>query len=202
MTEPATLTRADGSPPRVLVVDDEPNLAELLTSALRYEGWVTSTALSGGDAIRATIELAPDAVVLDIMQPDVDGIDVMRRIRTHQPDVPVLFLTARDAVEDRVAGLTPGGDDYVTKPFSLEELVARLRGLDGAPRLRVPAGQSLQRSRSRYVLPSRATPVTVAVPAPAPLSTTRRVATPSCSVVTSLSGGDAFANAVSARWST
>jgi two-component system OmpR family response regulator len=115
--------------PRILVVDDEPNLAELLTAALRYEGWATSTALTGQDAIRAAIDEPPDAVVLDVMLPDVDGLGVMRRIRAHHPGVPVLFLTARDAVEDRVAGLTAGGDDYVTKPFSLEELVARLRGL-------------------------------------------------------------------------
>ncbi|PZF79866.1 response regulator transcription factor [Jiangella anatolica] len=115
--------------PRILVVDDEPNLAELLTAALRYEGWTTSTALTGQDAIRAAVEDAPDAVVLDVMLPDVDGLGVLRRIRAHHPGVPVLFLTARDAVEDRVAGLTAGGDDYVTKPFSLEELVARLRGL-------------------------------------------------------------------------
>lgn len=125
----APLARPDGTPPRILVVDDEPNLAELLTAALRYEGWVTSTALTGQDAIRTAIDEAPDAVVLDVMLPDVDGLGVMRRIRAHHPGVPVLFLTARDAVEDRVAGLTAGGDDYVTKPFSLEELVARLRGL-------------------------------------------------------------------------
>jgi two-component system OmpR family response regulator len=123
------LTRPDGSPVRVLVVDDEPNLAELLTSALRYEGWDVSTALDGGSAIRTARETGPDVVVLDVMLPDMDGLTVLRRLRERDTDVPVLFLTARDAVEDRVAGLTAGGDDYVTKPFSLEEVVARLRGL-------------------------------------------------------------------------
>ena len=123
------LTRADGSPLRVLVVDDEPNLAELLTSALRYEGWDVSTALDGQSAVRLARETQPDVIVLDIMLGDIDGIEVLRRIRQQQDGVPVLFLTARDSVEDRVAGLTAGGDDYVTKPFSLEEVVARLRGL-------------------------------------------------------------------------
>ena len=123
------LTRADGSPLRVLVVDDEPNLAELLTSALRYEGWDVSTALDGQSAVRLARENLPDVIVLDIMLGDIDGIEVLRRIRQQQDGVPVLFLTARDSVEDRVAGLTAGGDDYVTKPFSLEEVVARLRGL-------------------------------------------------------------------------
>jgi two-component system OmpR family response regulator len=123
------LTRPDGSPLRVLVVDDEPNLAELLTSALRYEGWDISTALNGQTAVKLARETTPDVIVLDIMLGDIDGLEVLRRIRQNQAGVPVLFLTARDSVEDRVAGLTAGGDDYVTKPFSLEEVVARLRGL-------------------------------------------------------------------------
>jgi two-component system, OmpR family, response regulator len=120
---------ADGTPVRVLVVDDEPSLAELLSSVLRYEGWNVRTAGNGAEAVRTGREFRPDAVVLDIMLPDFDGIEVMRRLRAELPDVCVLFLTARDAVEDRVAGLTAGGDDYVTKPFSLEEVLARLRGL-------------------------------------------------------------------------
>ena len=124
-----TLTRADGSPVQVLVVDDEPNIAELLGMALRYEGWSTTLAHTGTKAVSAAKAVKPDAVVLDIMLPDIDGLEVLRRLREHVPDVPVLFLTAKDAVEDRVAGLTAGGDDYVTKPFSLEEVVARLRGL-------------------------------------------------------------------------
>jgi two-component system, OmpR family, response regulator len=123
------LRRVDGTPVRVLVVDDEPTIAELLTMALRYEGWDVRTVADGAAAIRAARELRPDAVVLDIMLPDLDGLEVLRRLRADDPDVPVLFLTARDAVEDRVAGLTAGGDDYVTKPFSLEEVVARVRGL-------------------------------------------------------------------------
>jgi two-component system OmpR family response regulator len=123
------LRRADGSAVRVLVVDDEPSLSELLSMALRYEGWEVRTAADGSTAVRTAREFRPDVVVLDVMLPDVDGLEVLRRVRADSPDVPVLFLTARDAVEDRVAGLTAGGDDYVTKPFSLEELVARLRGL-------------------------------------------------------------------------
>jgi two-component system OmpR family response regulator len=121
--------REDGTPVRVLVVDDEPSLAELLGSVLRYEGWDVRTAGTGAGAVRTAREFRPDAVVLDIMLPDLDGVEVMRRLRAELPHVCVLFLTARDAVEDRVAGITAGGDDYVTKPFSLEEVLARLRGL-------------------------------------------------------------------------
>jgi two-component system OmpR family response regulator len=122
-------TRADGSPIHLLAVDDEPSLTELLSMAFRYEGWQVSTANSGLAAVRTARDIKPDAVVLDIMMPDFDGLEVMRRIRNDQPGVPVVFLTAKDAVTDRVAGLTAGGDDYVTKPFSLEELVARIRAL-------------------------------------------------------------------------
>jgi len=125
----ATTTRADGTPVRVLVVDDEPSLAELLSSVLRYEGWDVETAGNGTEAVRTAREFRPDAVVLDIMLPDFNGLEVMRRLRAEVPQICVLFLTARDAVEDRVAGITAGGDDYVTKPFSLEEVLARLRGL-------------------------------------------------------------------------
>jgi two-component system OmpR family response regulator len=123
------LHRPDGSPVRVLVVDDEATLSELVSMALRYEGWEVRTAADGLSAVRTAREFRPDAVVLDVMLPDIDGLEVLRRLRAEFTDVPVLFLTARDAVADRVAGLTAGGDDYVTKPFSLEELVARLRGL-------------------------------------------------------------------------
>ncbi|HET9129158.1 MAG TPA: response regulator transcription factor [Propionibacteriaceae bacterium] len=123
------LTRPDGSPIRVLTVDDEPSLTELLSMAMRYEGWEVSTANSGSTAVRAARESHPDAIVLDMMLPDFDGLEVMRRIRQDQPDVPVIFLTAKDAVTDRINGLTAGGDDYVTKPFSLEEVIARLRAL-------------------------------------------------------------------------
>src|SRR5271169_6425495 len=121
--------RADGSPIRILVVDDEPSLAELLASVLRYEGWDIAVAADGSSAVRTAREFQPDAVVLDVMLPDFSGFEVLRRLRAERPHVCVLFLTARDAVEDRVAGITAGGDDYVTKPFSLEEVLARLRGL-------------------------------------------------------------------------
>ncbi len=123
------LTRHDGSALRVLVVDDEEPIVELLSMALRYEGWQVRTAHTGMAAVRAAREFAPDAVVLDIMLPDLDGLEVLRKLRKIDESTPVLFLTARDAVEDRVVGLTAGGDDYVTKPFSLEEVVARLRSL-------------------------------------------------------------------------
>jgi two-component system OmpR family response regulator len=118
-----------GTQVRVLVVDDEPALAELLSMALRYEGWEVRSEGDGMSAVRAARDFRPNAVVLDIMLPDIDGLEVLRRMRGDAPEVPVLFLTAKDSVEDRVTGLTAGGDDYVTKPFSLEEVVARLRGL-------------------------------------------------------------------------
>jgi two-component system OmpR family response regulator len=123
------LARADGTPIRVLVVDDEPTLAEVLASVLRYEGWDVRTAADGRTAVREARDFEPDAVILDIMLPDFDGLEVLRRIRAVSPHVCVLFLTAKDAVEDRITGITAGGDDYVTKPFSLEEVLARLRGL-------------------------------------------------------------------------
>jgi two-component system, OmpR family, response regulator len=123
------LTRPDGTAIRILTVDDETSLTELLSMALRYEGWEVTTASSGLAAVKAAREVRPDAIVLDMMLPDFDGMEVMRRIRAEEPDVPVIFLTAKDGLEDRIAGLTAGGDDYVTKPFSLEELVARLRAL-------------------------------------------------------------------------
>jgi two-component system OmpR family response regulator len=123
------LRRPDGTPVRVLVVDDEPTLAELLSMALRYEGWEVKSAGDGMTAVRTARDFRPDAVILDMMLPDIDGLEVLRRLRGESPEVPVLFLTAKDSVEDRITGLTAGGDDYVTKPFSLEEVVARLRGL-------------------------------------------------------------------------
>ncbi len=129
MNPQAKLTRPDGSPIRILAVDDEAPLTELLSMAMRYEGWDVDTAGSGSAAVRKAKEFRPDAVVLDIMLPDFDGLEVMRRIRFDQPNVPVIFLTAKDSVADRIQGLTVGGDDYVTKPFSLEELIARLRAL-------------------------------------------------------------------------
>jgi two-component system OmpR family response regulator len=132
MTTPSGRTemlRPDGGPVRVLVVDDEAPLSDLLSMALRYEGWEVRSAGDGAAAVRTVRDFRPDAVVLDVLLPDMDGLALMGRLRREVPDVPVLFLTARDAAWDRIAGLTAGGDDYVTKPFSMEEVVARLRGL-------------------------------------------------------------------------
>ncbi|WP_343601230.1 response regulator transcription factor [Mycobacterium sp.] len=123
------MRRADGNPIHVLVVDDEVVLAEMVSMALRYEGWDVATAADGASALAAARAQRPDVVVLDVMLPDTSGLDVLRQLRQHNPALPVLLLTAKDAVEDRIAGLTAGGDDYVTKPFSLEEVVLRLRAL-------------------------------------------------------------------------
>lgn len=129
-TQPRTvLRRADGSSIRVLVVDDESTLTDLLSMALHYEDWEVKTAATGQQALAIAREFRPDVVVLDIMLPDIDGLQVLSRMRADGNEAPVLFLTAKDSLDDRIAGLTAGGDDYVTKPFSLEELVARLRGL-------------------------------------------------------------------------
>jgi two-component system OmpR family response regulator len=117
------------SEPRVLVVDDESNITDLVSMALRYEGFEVETAATGRDAIRMVERFRPEVVILDVMLPDVDGFAVTERLKSARVKVPILFLTARDAVEDKVRGLTLGGDDYVTKPFSLEELVARVRVL-------------------------------------------------------------------------
>ncbi|MDH6140976.1 MULTISPECIES: response regulator transcription factor [Kitasatospora] len=114
---------------RILVVDDEPDLVEVLCGALRYEGWQAVGAATGAEAVSAARSWAPDAVVLDMMLPDLDGLAVLEQIHAERPETRVLFLTARDAVEDRIAGIAAGGDDYVTKPFSLAEVVVRLRGL-------------------------------------------------------------------------
>jgi two-component system, OmpR family, response regulator len=115
--------------PRVLVVDDEPNITDLLSMALRYEGFEVEVAHTGRQALKAVTEFRPALLVLDIMLPDVDGFEVTRRLAGRGDRVPILFLTARDATEDKVRGLTLGGDDYLTKPFSLEELVARVRAV-------------------------------------------------------------------------
>ncbi|MGU3497275.1 response regulator transcription factor [Mycobacterium sp. C31M] len=123
------MRRSDGKPIQVLVVDDEPVLAELVSMALRYEGWDIVTAGDGAGAIELARDNPPDVVVLDVMLPDMSGLDVLRRLREIQPGLPLLLLTAKDSIEDRIAGLTAGGDDYVTKPFSIEEVVLRLRAL-------------------------------------------------------------------------
>ncbi|TDD13772.1 response regulator transcription factor [Nonomuraea diastatica] len=114
---------------RILVVDDEPYLADLVSTALTYEGFETATAATGAAAVAMNGSFRPDLIVLDIMLPDVPGTEVCRRIRATGTEVPVVFLTARDATEDKIGGLTVGGDDYVTKPFSLEELIARIRAV-------------------------------------------------------------------------
>jgi two-component system OmpR family response regulator len=123
------MCRADGNPINVLVVDDESVLADMVSMALRYEGWNISTAGDGASAIASARSQRPDVVVLDVMLPDMSGLDVLHKLREDNPQLPVLLLTAKDAVEDRIAGLTAGGDDYVTKPFSIEEVVLRLRAL-------------------------------------------------------------------------
>ena len=113
----------------IVVVDDEPSIRELLVASLHFAGFEVNTAASGSEAIEVIERLQPDLIVLDVMLPDIDGFTVTRRIRQEGITTPVLYLTARDDTQDKVMGLTVGGDDYVTKPFSLEEVVARLRGL-------------------------------------------------------------------------
>jgi two-component system OmpR family response regulator len=112
---------------RVLVVDDEPNITELVAMALRYEGFTVKTAATGRGALTAVSQFSPSLVILDVMLPDIDGMEVLKRLNSSGTKVPIIFLTARDATEDKVHGLTIGGDDYVTKPFSIEELMARVR---------------------------------------------------------------------------
>ena len=124
--------------PRILVVDDEPYITDVLAAALRYEGFEVDVAGTGGEAMSAARGAVHDLILLDVMLPDVEGTEVCRRLRAAGVATPVLFLTARDATEDKVLGLSLGADDYVTKPFSLEELVARIRAV-------------LRRSPARFV---------------------------------------------------
>jgi len=112
---------------RVLVVDDEPNIAEVVTMALRFQGFTVETAATGREALAAVAKFKPHLMVLDVMLPDMDGFEVASRLGAQRAGVPIIFLTARDATEDKIRGLSGGGDDYMTKPFSLEELVARIR---------------------------------------------------------------------------
>jgi two-component system, OmpR family, response regulator len=121
--------RGQGPEARLLVVDDEPNIVELLSASLRFSGFEVATATGGQQALEVAREFRPDLVLLDVMMPGLDGFGVVRRLRADGSRTPVLFLTARDATEDKVTGLTLGGDDYVTKPFSLEEVVARIRAV-------------------------------------------------------------------------
>ena len=115
--------------PQVLVVDDEPNIRELVQVALKFHGCSVTTAASGREALRQAEATRPDLIVLDVVMPDMDGFDVCRRLRAAGNEVPVIFLTARDTSSDTVTGLAIGGDDYVTKPFSVEALVARVRAV-------------------------------------------------------------------------
>jgi two-component system OmpR family response regulator len=112
---------------RVLVVDDEPNIVEVISMALRFQGFTVETAGTGREAIAAVTRFKPHLIVLDVMLPDMEGFDVAERLGAQRAGAPIIFLTARDATEDKIRGLTGGGDDYMTKPFSLEELVARIR---------------------------------------------------------------------------
>jgi two-component system, OmpR family, response regulator len=135
------MERATGSA-RLLVVDDEPTILELLSGSLRLAGFEVVTAASGTGAVRAAASSRPDLVLLDVMMPDGDGFEALRRIRSGGSEVPVIFLTARDEVPDRVKGFAVGGDDYLTKPFSLEELLGRIRAVlkrtrPGTPRSRL-----------------------------------------------------------------
>jgi len=114
---------------RILVVDDEPNIVDVISMALRYEGFEVDAAGTGAEALAKARDMRPHVMLLDVMLPDMEGFDVARQLGAERARVPIIFLTARDATEDRVRGLTVGGDDYVTKPFSLEELLARVRAL-------------------------------------------------------------------------
>ncbi len=118
-----------GSEARLLVVDDDADIVELLAASLRFSGFEVATARNGHDALAKASSSRPDLIVLDVMMPGIDGLAVVRRLRESGNRVPVVLLTAKDATEDRVAGLTIGGDDYITKPFSLEEVVARIRAV-------------------------------------------------------------------------
>lgn len=126
----------------MLVVDDEPNITELISLGLRYEGFDVSSAHDGRGALRAVRELKPELVILDVTMPDIDGLEVVRRMRAENIWMPVIFLTARDATEDKIAGLTVGGDDYLAKPFSLDELIARVRAMVRRNKLAAPQATS------------------------------------------------------------
>jgi two-component system OmpR family response regulator len=116
-------------PHRVLVVDDEPNIVDVVSMALRYQGFAVESAGTGAAALTAVADFKPDLMVLDVMLPDMEGFDVAKRLGAQRARVPIIYLTARDTTDDKVRGLTLGGDDYMTKPFSLEELVARVRSV-------------------------------------------------------------------------
>ena len=121
------MTQSTAESNRILVVDDEPNIADVVSMALRFQGFHVESAATGAQALAAVSSFRPQIILLDVMLPDMEGFDVARRLGGERANLPIIFLTARDATEDKVRGLTMGGDDYVTKPFSLEELVARIR---------------------------------------------------------------------------
>jgi len=125
----STTPELDGTTTTILVVDDEQSISDLVSTSLRFVGFEVRTAASGQEALRVAEEFKPQAMVLDVMLPDLNGFEVCEKIRNEGQEIGVLFLTAKDTVEDKVYGLTRGGDDYMTKPFSLEELVARLKAL-------------------------------------------------------------------------
>ena len=125
----SVMTTATPESHRVLVVDDEPNIADVISMALRFQGFTVESAGDGRTALEAVSTFKPDLLVLDVMLPDMEGFEVARRLGAQRARVPIIFLTARDDTDDKVRGLTLGGDDYVTKPFSLEELVARIRSI-------------------------------------------------------------------------
>jgi two-component system OmpR family response regulator len=131
MDEVSTVNKKNKSdiPPRILVVDDEPSIVDAVATTLRYEGFDVEEARNGRQGLVLAQEQPFDLIILDVMLPDIDGFEITRRLRQDGVRVPVLFLTAKDAVEDKVSGLTVGGDDYVTKPFSLAEVVARVRAI-------------------------------------------------------------------------
>jgi two-component system, OmpR family, response regulator len=126
-TQERALTPDPNASHRILVVDDEPNIVEVISMALRFQGFEVETAATGREALGAVSSFRPHLMVLDVMLPDMEGFDVASRLGAQRTGVPIIFLTARDATEDKVRGLSGGGDDYMTKPFSLEELVARIR---------------------------------------------------------------------------
>ena len=123
------MDNGNGTHHRVLVVDDEPNIVDVIAMALKFQGFAVESAGTGQEAITQVAEFKPDLIVLDVMLPDMEGFDVAKRLGAARSRVPIIFLTARDATDDKIRGLTLGGDDYVTKPFSLEELVARIRSI-------------------------------------------------------------------------
>ncbi|MDR9363065.1 MAG: response regulator transcription factor [Microbacteriaceae bacterium] len=126
---------------KVLVVDDEPNIRDLLSASLKFAGYEVQTAINGKQAIESAVTWQPDIVVLDVMLPDMNGFSITKKLRSMDVTTPVLFLTARDETQDKITGLTVGGDDYVTKPFSLDEILARLQAI-----LRRSSAQELQAS--------------------------------------------------------